>query len=82
MFDPAQSKYGLPREEQVRKTIEKRRDAPEYLKNEQMYQEFTQKEYQMKENPAEKKERERIEREQAKAIKDEESSGVKGTGGK
>ena len=50
VFDPSKSKYGLPREEQVRQTAQKRGDAPEYLKNEQKYQEFTQKEYRQ-ENP-------------------------------
>jgi hypothetical protein len=34
IFDPSKSKYGLTREEQVRKTVEKRHDAPDYLKNE------------------------------------------------
>lgn len=41
VFDPSASKYGLPREEQVRKTVEKRKDAPEYLRNEQNYTELT-----------------------------------------
>lgn len=56
MFDPSKSKYGLTREEQVRKTVEKRQDAPDYLKNEQIYKEFTHKQYTVS-NPVEEKEK-------------------------
>jgi hypothetical protein len=41
VFDPKASKYGLPREEQVKKTHEKRKDAPEYLRNEQNFIDLT-----------------------------------------
>jgi len=34
VFDPSHSKYGLPREEQVKQTEKKRKDAPDYIKNE------------------------------------------------
>jgi hypothetical protein len=40
----------------VRKTVEKRHDAPDYLKNEQIYKEFTHKEYKVS-NPVEEKEK-------------------------
>lgn len=43
VFDPAKSKYGLTREEQNKRISERRQDAPEYLKNEQIYKEFTHK---------------------------------------
>jgi hypothetical protein len=56
VFDPSKSKYGLTREEQVRKTVQKRQDAPDYLKNEQIYKEFTHKEYTVA-NPVEEKEK-------------------------
>ena len=56
VFDPSKSKYGLTREDQVKKIVEKRHDAPDYLKNEQIYKEFTQKEYQVS-NPVEEKEK-------------------------
>ena len=54
VFDPSASKYGLPREDQVRATAAKRVDAPEYLRDEQKYRELTQKEYKL-ENPVEAK---------------------------
>jgi hypothetical protein len=54
VFDPSASKYGLPREDQVRATAAKRVDAPGYLRDEQKYTELTQKEYKL-ENPVEAK---------------------------
>ena len=53
MFDPAESKYGVKREEKVKKTVEKRAEeagAPAYLRNDQMYKDFTQKDFELK-NP-------------------------------
>jgi hypothetical protein len=45
VFDPSKSKYGLNRQAQVLQSINVRKDAPYYLKNEQMYKEFIQKDY-------------------------------------
>ena len=45
MFDPSKSKYGVSREAQVKEKVKERKDAPEYLKNEQVFQELTQKHY-------------------------------------
>jgi len=45
VFDPTKSKYGLTREAQVQEKINQRKEAPQYLKNEQVYQELTQKQY-------------------------------------
>jgi hypothetical protein len=45
VFDPTKSKYGLTREVQVQEKINQRKEAPQYLKNEQVYQELTQKQY-------------------------------------
>eukprot|EP00347_Sterkiella_histriomuscorum_P006198 403353687 len=56
MLDPKKSKYGLSREEKNQKLQENRQKAPDYLRNDQMYKDFTKKDYEM-ENPIEIKER-------------------------
>ncbi|CDW78035.1 ribosomal large subunit pseudouridine synthase b [Stylonychia lemnae] len=65
ILDPKQSKYAIESIEKNKQIKQQRTEAPKFLKNEEMYKDFTAKDFQQ-ENPEIVKEKERIEREHEK----------------